>query len=874
MKAILSCFFSMLSLYSMYGQQQLDFSTISPNTLLLHLDEGDKDLTDFAEYYIYDAPNESYYSQIDEIQALSISNYALSSADDGNYTNPQQPTNVYYKAKEQKGLFEYYVYLKFSEDLVQGATYTLDVQNINTVDSSFNITIDQFQNRSEAIHTNQIGYMQDAGVKYAYISQWLGKSNSQISNDQDFSELNGATCHVVRESDNEIIYTGSGSDGLTFKQGITETGFSYFLSNQYWTRTGIWQFDFSEVGTIIETDPDDEYRIVVEGIGASYPFKISNESYDELVKLLASGLYHQRSGIDRNTPYSTLPKPVDHIPGIDGFEITYSNYRRLDNVNADEESFVQLPAQATGFINPTNVQDWMTSPDELPWGSGGHFDAGDHDIYTEHLMVPLFGSLAYLLAPEGFTDGQYNIPENTNGLPDILDEIRWTLDFFRRTKGPTGGICGGKETDNYYAPSWNDGSGNSSSEQMWYVYREDPHASFIYAAASAQYALALQTAGDPNNEASLYIQEAIDAYNWGSNNQEAGDELKETAGFPTQGFFPDAPLMAASMLYSVTGTQEYLDYYISNTSITSDNQALYVFEGYDEQFATWAFTLIPDDRWDNFSPAISLKNTQIQATINWANIWGLNDQDSFPFRNIASSFDPPIGGNTASTPRIFPQILAYHHTQNQNILDNILASNDMNLGGNAENRVYITGAEEVGADRASSDILHNDNYQYGGENIPGIPLYGLWTTNSYYFQSSPPAEEWPHYETHTNSRIYLGHGEFTVHQNSIILLAAYGYLNSLLNENASLSVSDIQPSQTDALIYPNPSSGSFNIRVPPRFSDARITIFDLRGREVDVSYAFAKANTISIQSEYLRPGVYIVKLQSKTDQLSKKLILR
>ncbi len=856
-------------------EQLLSFTAVSENTLLLKFDEGEKNLTNWTEYYIYDAPNEDYFGQIDEAQALIQSNFSITSAEDANYTSPQNPVANYFKSKEQKGLFEYYVYLELPTPMIPGSTYNVAVSNINAALPSYNFTFNVFEFVSESVHVNQVAMIASAEEKYAYVSHWLGKSVSNTSNAEDFTDLEGTTCHVVRVSDGEIIYSGSGENGLQFRLGDAPTGFGGGLANEFWTRSSVWDFNFSEVGTTISTQDDEEYKVVIEGVGSSNPFRITNKAYDEVFKLLAEGLFHQRSGIDRSTPYSNLPKPVDHMPGVDGFEITYSNFRRLDNTQGDNQSFTELPAQATNLINPTNPASWMNSPDEFPWGSGGHFDAGDHDVYTQHLSLPLYVTFAYLMAPDGFYDGQFNIPESDNGIPDLLDEVRWTLDFFRRTKGATGGICGGKETDNYYAPSWNDGSGNSSSEQMWYVYREDPGVSYVFAAAAAQFALALEEAGDPTNEAPIYIAEAIAAYEWANANQESGDFELEVAGFPISGKFPDLPLMASAMLYSVTGEQEYLDYYMDNTSVVDASSDLYVFQQRDEEFATYAFALIPIDKWSNFdSAAQTLQNIQIQAIQNWAYTWGLNDKDDFPFRHISSRFNPPLGGNSSSTPFVFEQLMAYYFSNDPTILSAVLASNDINLGGNPGNWVYITGADAIGAEHYSSDPLHIDNWQYQGENIPGLPLYGLSSASFYYFQSSPPAEEWPHFECNSNARIYLGHSEFTIHQNHAPSLAVYGYLNAILNDNILAASSAGDDTSISAVVYPNPNRGEFSVRrVGTDAELLTVEVFDINGTAIKVNHR-AVGNELKISAKGLASGIYLLKISGDKIVTTKRIIIR
>jgi hypothetical protein len=51
--------------------------------------------------------------------------------------------------------------------------------------------------------------------------------------------------------------------------------------------------------------------------------------------------------------------------------------------------------------------------------------------------------LAYELAPQKFRDGELNIPESGNGIPDIVDEAKWGVDFYKRIQRPDGGVSVG-----------------------------------------------------------------------------------------------------------------------------------------------------------------------------------------------------------------------------------------------------------------------------------------------------------------------------------------------------------------------------------------------------------------------------------------------
>jgi hypothetical protein len=83
--------------------------------------------------------------------------------------------------------------------------------------------------------------------------------------------------------------------------------------------------------------------------------------------------------------------------------------------------------------------------------SGGWMDAGDKNKYTtfaHNAVIELLES--YRINPGVFKDN-YNIPESGNGIPDLLDEVKWELDFLKRMQDATGtsGFILKVGTDNY-----------------------------------------------------------------------------------------------------------------------------------------------------------------------------------------------------------------------------------------------------------------------------------------------------------------------------------------------------------------------------------------------------------------------------------------
>ncbi len=72
--------------------------------------------------------------------------------------------------------------------------------------------------------------------------------------------------------------------------------------------------------------------------------------------------------------------------------------------------------------------------------TGGWHDAGDYGRYTAPAAKAVADLLlAYDLYPDAFAD-EINIPESGNGLPDILNEARYELDWLHKMQAADGGV--------------------------------------------------------------------------------------------------------------------------------------------------------------------------------------------------------------------------------------------------------------------------------------------------------------------------------------------------------------------------------------------------------------------------------------------------
>jgi endoglucanase len=81
--------------------------------------------------------------------------------------------------------------------------------------------------------------------------------------------------------------------------------------------------------------------------------------------------------------------------------------------------------------------------------SGGWYDAGDHGKYVVNggiatwTLLDQYERTKFLGSSiADFGDGKLSIPENHNGVPDLLDEARWELEFMMKMQVPQGPMAG------------------------------------------------------------------------------------------------------------------------------------------------------------------------------------------------------------------------------------------------------------------------------------------------------------------------------------------------------------------------------------------------------------------------------------------------
>ncbi|WP_460954055.1 glycoside hydrolase family 9 protein [Spirosoma litoris] len=289
-----------------------------------------------------------------------------------------------------------------------------------------------------------------------------------------------------------------------------------------------WWFDFSavqEAGQYYVYDSLQRKR--------SYDFEISNTVYQPILKQATRVFFYQRSGFAKQTPYAQAPW-------------------------TDGAAFLG-PQQDTDCRLVTNTAA-STSLDL----QGGWFDAGDYNKYVPFTYGPLVDMLlAYQENPVAWTD-DFNIPESGNGIPDLLDEVKWELDWLRRMQQPNGSLLHKVSVTNFNATS-----PPSADTNVRRYGAASTDATATGAAVFALAAIQFKSLSSPQMQTygSTLQTAAINAFNWANSNPAV---LFNNTGFESVAatYTDDDRLArrvaAAAFLYVLTSDNAYKTFFDAN----------------------------------------------------------------------------------------------------------------------------------------------------------------------------------------------------------------------------------------------------------------------------------------------------------------------
>jgi len=358
------------------------------------------------------------------------------------------------------------------------------------------------------IHVDQFGYLPGASKVAVIASPQIGYNAP--------SNLNPSTKYRVKRSYDHVT---------VFEANITpwSGGSTHGQSGDK-----AWWFDFSALTT-------NGYYFLYDSLNnlRSTSFTISDCAYFEALRHGLRTYYYQRCGEGKVLPFA---------------EADWADAQPCHRGNLQDENCYSI-------LNPVPA----TAKDL----HGGWHDAGDYNKYVTFTYGTLMDLLlAYEENPAIWGD-DLGIPESGNGVPDLLDEVKYELDWLIRMQQSNGSVLCVVGVQNFASAS-----PPSADQARRYYGPATTAATLSVAATFALAARQFQTIPSMATFAATLQTAAINAWNWAqanpnvtyynSGNIAAGENEPDT-------YNRDMRKLAAScFLFGLTGTVSYRNYFDNN----------------------------------------------------------------------------------------------------------------------------------------------------------------------------------------------------------------------------------------------------------------------------------------------------------------------
>ncbi len=318
--------------------------------------------------------------------------------------------------------------------------------------------------------------------------------------------------------------------------------------------------------------------------------------------------------------------------------------------------------------------------------------------------------------PFKFPDKAWNIPESGNGVPDLLDEARWELDWLMRMQSPDGGVY-----HKLTSQKWFQGMPQDETNPRYFFERtthDTASAAAVFASASR-----LWRPFDTHTS-DLYLQRALKAWDFLKLHPRAVPEggFHNPSGNAT-GEYRDADdvdnrLWAAAELYRTTGKPEYREYFEAWWTKSPAHPWGWNDWQHFSRCAYWAYMR---SAWPDGNAAVKedirkalIRNAEAVFSLTYAN----------PYRNGARLDVPDWigwGAFTQSTRYAFVLLQAWTVTKDERFRTAALLNLDAQLGAHPLSLCFITGLGSV----SPKDPLHLPSL-YDGVTapVPGLPIFG------------------------------------------------------------------------------------------------------------------------------------------------------
>ncbi|WP_031007980.1 glycoside hydrolase family 9 protein [Streptomyces sp. NRRL F-5727] len=420
--------------------------------------------------------------------------------------------------------------------------------------------------------------------------------------------------------------------------------------------------------------PGRGFTLVADG-ETSHPFDIGADAYDRLRLDAAKFYYTQRSG---------TPVRDDLRPGYG---------RAAGHVGT-------APNQGDGDVPcQPGVCDYTLDV------TGGWYDAGDHGKYVVNGGISVWQLLstyerslhARTGRPEALGDGTLALPESGNGVPDVLDEARWELEFLLKMQVPDGEPLAGMAHHKVHDEQWTGLPLMPADDPQKRELHPPTTAATLNLAATAAQAARLYEEHDPRFAATAL---AAARKAWAAALAHPDVLASESDGIGG-GAYPDRTVTdefywAAAELYLTTGEKRFQDHVLASPVHTADVFGPVAFD--------WAGTAVPARLDLATVPSRLPGRDRVRRSVRAGADHYLATLEAHPYGMPYA----PEGQryDWGSTHQILNNAVvlatAYDLTGSAKYRDGAVQSMDYVLGRNALNLSYVTGYGEVSAQNQHS----------------------------------------------------------------------------------------------------------------------------------------------------------------------------
>ena len=646
--------------------------------------------------------------------------------------------------------------------------------NINVYYDQIELIIDEStpETTQTFIFVDQFGYLPNAEKVAVLVDPLAGFNGKE-------TYIPPAQLEVRRAENDALVYIGTPSiwnDGAMHAQSGDKG----------------WWFDFSGL-----TEEGNYYVYDAVNDGRSAIFRIDEQVYDDVLKASLKMFYYNRCGMAKESPYVSD---------------SFTDGTSFSNALQDEQC--RYVYDAGNAALEKNL-------------SGGWFDAGDYNKYVTFAHSVVHDLLwAYEENPQVFGDN-WNIPESGNNLPDILDELKWELDWLLKMTNEDGSVhikmgsidfgenAAAPPSNNfdqrYYGPTCTSASLSNAS-----VFA---HASKIFAQFPSY-----------RNYAEILKSQAINTWFYAlphlENNtlETACDDGTIKAGDADRSIEQqkELALTAAIHLFDLTGDNSYNQYV--STNIQDAEQISTPFWGAYKlplNDALLLYTTLPNK--DESIANVILEKAQIEASNNYNGYFGFNDLDLY--RAFMPDWSYHWGSNQASAGYgvLNLQMKKYNVVPNFNNTFQEKANEQLHYfhGVNPLGLVYLSNMYDLGGDHCVNEIYHawfNDGTDWDNalNSLYGPPqgfLVGGPNQNYSVSSLSPPFNQ-PRQKSYLDFNDGFPNNSWELSEPAIYYQAVYVRLLANFVANNTLT-STKEKSFSNPLsfeIYPNPAQKTSRIQ--------------------------------------------------------------